>query len=88
MKKWKLNHKEVFVASGAGYSKSKSHPDKTTRSPEVTLVHLPTGIRVSRSVAWGNYSRKDSKKIRDELQNELFKELENLVAAHLRIAGR
>lgn len=88
MDKWKLDPKEVLVTNSAGYSKSKGHPDKTTRSPQVTLVHLPTGIRVSRSVAWGRYSRKDSKKVRDALQDELFQELERLVAAHLRIAGR
>jgi hypothetical protein len=88
MKKWKLDEADVYESGGGTYTKSHGHPDKTQRSVEVKLVHMPTGISVSQSSALEATSRPAAAKMRLLLREELLPKLEDLVAKHLRIAGR
>lgn len=85
---WSLDPSEVFVFEGGSYSKRHGSPADTQRTPSVQLIHLPTGIQVSLSAATGHYSRKEAKRIRQQLKAERFAELERLVAKQLRIPGR
>jgi len=88
MKKWKLDEADVCQMGGGGYMKSHGHPTKTKRSVEVTLVHTPTGIRVTLQSPLESMSRPDAAKMRARMRMELWPKLEELVAKHLRIPGR
>lgn len=88
MKKWKLDEADVHVRGGGGYSKSHGHPAKTKRSVDVSLIHIPTGVSISKSTPMESMSRPAAAKIREKIRKELMPELEELVAKHLRIPGR
>jgi hypothetical protein len=73
---------------GGAYMKSHGHAEKTRRSVDVKLVHVPTGISVAQSTPVEAMSRPATAKIREQLRIELLPKLEELVAKHLRIPGR
>ena len=83
-----LNPEDVCALPGGKTSKSGGQSALTERTPEMTLVHLPTGISVMRSAPTGKYSRKDAQRIREEIRLSLLAELEQLVAKHLKVPGR
>jgi hypothetical protein len=88
MKKWKLNEADVCQMGGGGYMKSHGHPTKTQRAVEVTLLHRPTGIRVTLQSPLASMSRPAAAKMRAQMREELWPKLEELVTQHLRIPGR
>jgi hypothetical protein len=88
MKKWKIDEADVCQMGGGGYMKSHGHPTKTQREVEVTLLHTPTGIRVTMRSPLASISRPAAAKMREQMRMELWPKLEELVAQHLRIPGR
>ena len=52
------------------------------------MTHIPTGIEVTGEIPTGNYTKKQMRQLRQELEQKLFLELEAKVAKHLRIPGR
>ena len=50
-----------------------------------TLTHGPTGVQVSGEVEKGHYSKKQFSRLKNDLLNQLWSELERRVAAHLRV---
>lgn len=87
--KYKLNPSEVQTGGSEGTSccpGSKKGP--RLKRAEVVLVHLPTGVRISGYIPPTIQSKKNWKKIYQEVWDKLFKELEVKVAQHLRIPGQ
>lgn len=86
--KWKLDPNEVGWgwegSSGGGTFERKT---KIT-SCRITAQHLPTKVQVKGEIKAGHYSKKEMKKLREDLRVRLFNELEQKVAKHLRIPGR
>ncbi len=89
---WSLNPADVSRSSsratmnrrtGAAQSRAVNITTAT-----VTLRHMPTGIEVSGDVPQGHYSRGELRQLQDDLAEQLFKQLETLVARHLRVPGR
>lgn len=58
------------------------------RSAEMTLVHKPTLISVIGNIPDGHYTKNEMVKLKAELYDILFIELNNKVASALRIRGR
>ena len=87
-----LNSAEVLEtrtsgnSSGRGRAAQSRALDVTTTT--ITLLHQPAGLEVSGSVPPGHYTRPEMKKLKDELYARLLGELERLVVAKLRVAGR
>jgi hypothetical protein len=88
--KWQLDQNDV----GGGWSTSSSTKSgqfsrrlKVT-SARLTLTHLPTGLEVRGEVPDGHYSKKEMRKLREELYARLFLVLEEKVGKHLRAPGR
>lgn len=92
MKKiWKLNASDVgiFLITGAGDADPKgAHPGKPKRFLQVRLVHAATGIEVQNSSPHTAMNKPEAAKLKNAIVNELWLELERLVAKHLRIPGR
>lgn len=86
--KWKLNPDDVawgwMGSSGGGTFERKTKI--TSRS--VRLIHKPTKIEVKGEISPGHYSKKEMRKLSEDLYQKLFTELEQKVAKHLRIPGR
>lgn len=92
-KQWALDPSEVSWGGSWGSSGRRKHATKSGRvntvtNAELELYHEPTGICVKGEVPRGNYSRSEMQKLKQELLEELFPQLEKLVAQHLRIPGR
>jgi hypothetical protein len=92
-KTWSLDPKEVGVFGSGGTSGRRTHATRSGRANSVTkanikLTHYPTGISVEGVIPPGNYARGDMQKMKKELCNMLFLELESAVAKHLRVPGR
>jgi len=91
-KKWKLNWEDVHIG-GAGHASILSHGKKRSwynavRSEQITLHYKPTGCSVSGEIPSGRYHKKKLKELIEKLTQELFIELERVVAKKLRISGR
>jgi hypothetical protein len=54
----------------------------------VFLMHAPTGIRVEEMIQEGHYSRREQQKMVASARVRLLPQLEEAVAAHLRVPGR
>jgi hypothetical protein len=52
------------------------------------MIHTPTKIQVEKEIPAGHYSKKEMKQLTEKLKEQLYKELEQKVAKHLRIPGR
>jgi hypothetical protein len=62
---------------------------KTSHSGSIlTLIHMPTEIRVTGAVPVGHYSRHELMAQRERLRGKLWEQLEVEVARKLRIPGR
>lgn len=89
---WKLDPAEVtwgfYSSATSTRRKRRLSRELDSRAMEVKLVHVPTGIEVTGEVPKGHYSKKAMQQRRHELFGDLFAELENRVARHLRIPGR
>jgi hypothetical protein len=86
--KWKLDPNEVSWSwSGSSGGGTFERKTKIT-SCRVVVWHIPTKVSVEGEVKAGHYSKKEMKKLRADLYQKLFIELENKVAKHLRIPGR
>ncbi len=89
--KWNLDPKDVGSHESTGsssYRGSHGRLQTTRHLFSYTLKHIPTGVLVSAKVPPGNYSRKEMRRLREQLYQQLFVELEAKVAKHLRIPGR
>lgn len=91
MGKWRLNPAEVVL--GVSSSSSSTKHGQFSRKLHVTSCtvyakHLPTGLTVEENIPLGHYSKKEMKKLRDELCAKLFPILEAKVGKHLRMPGR
>jgi hypothetical protein len=89
--KWKLNPEDVGggSSSGSGSRRGRYGRMYTVRcSYRRTMTHIPTGIEVTGEIPTGNYTKKQMRQLRQELEQKLFLELEAKVAKHLRIPGR
>jgi len=51
-----------------------------------TLTHAPTGVQVSGEVENGHYSKGQFSRLKDDLLKQLWSQLEQRVAAHLRVS--
>ena len=74
-----MDSSEVYGLEGGSYSESHGRPANSQRPPSVALVHLPTGITISRNASTGHDSPKEAKTIRQSLKAERFGELERWV---------
>ncbi len=72
-------------ASGRKKASQSRALDKT--SLDWSLIHEPTGMRVSGEIPEGNYSKKEMKALEEKLLTKLCKELEAKVAKKLRVPG-
>ncbi len=66
---------------------SKSSRAKDTKSGEIRMTHVPTGISVMGYVPAGNYSKKFWKQEQRKVEDKLFVLLEAKIAKQLRIPG-
>lgn len=86
--KWKLNPNDVNwtmnASSGGGTFERKT---KIT-SRQLKLYHVPTKVAVEGEIPSGHYSKKEMKKLTEDLKKRLYIELEDKVAKQLRIPGR
>jgi hypothetical protein len=89
--KWSLNQEEVQMYGGSSNIGGRKNPSQSraldTTSLEWNLIHVPTGEKVYGEVPSGNYSKKEMKKLHEQLLEKLFKELEAKVAKKLRAPG-
>ncbi len=91
MKKFTLNPNEVIVGgSGASGGRKKARFSRANQlsSREMILIHKPTGVQVTGLIPTGHYSRKEMKRLYQELYNDLFAALEQEVAKVLHVPGR
>lgn len=92
--RWTLPENEVTSGmTGASSSSRGGRVARTSRKRNLTsltfrLCHQPTGISVSARIPTGHYSRKEMLAERERLRTELWGELEEKVARHLRVPGR
>lgn len=88
MKDWTLNPNDVnWTGSGSSSGGTFERKTKVT-SRSLKLYHVPTKVYVEGEIPAGHYSKKEMKKLVDKLKEQLYKELEQKVAKHLRIPGR
>ena len=89
--KWKLDPGEVGYSWSGGSScvrGARRRMRAVSRSCRVHLVHLPTGLGVESDWVSGPYTKKQVRMLKQDLKQRLFRMLEDMVARHLRIAGR
>ena len=91
--KWKLDSKDVYKTGsglkiGGRKKATKSGRKEELRESTIILTHRQTGLSVSGKIERGHYSRQELRSLKENLENELFKELEDKVAKFLRIPGR
>jgi len=88
---WTLIKSEVYSYGGTSTSvhrkNARQQRNIDIRTLTLNLVHEPTKIEVQGQIT-GSFSRKEMTEIKNDLYNKLFKELENKVAKHLKIAER
>lgn len=58
------------------------------RAMAVTVHHRPTGVAVRGVIPEGHYSKREMRKLKEEMIEVLMRELEKVVARHLRAPGR
>ena len=90
MIKWKLDKGGVtadWSTSSSGKSGQFSRRLKVT-SARLTLTHASTGLSVKGEIPDGQYSKKEMRKLQEELYDRLFRTLEENVGKHLRVPGR
>lgn len=92
---WKMNEKDVVdgTTGSSGGSHRGGRMARTSRkgslsSSTLTLIHRPTGLRVSGTVAEGHYSHAEMTSERKHLREELWNQLEDAVAKSMRLPGR
>jgi len=89
--KWKLKSIEVYSYGGISTSvkrkNSRQPRNIDERTLSLNLVHKLTNIEVQ-GVVTGNFYREEMTEKKKELYAQLFKELEEKVAKHLKISGR
>lgn len=90
MAKWKLDPAEVGKGWGSSSSSKSGQFSRRLKvtSATLTLVHIPTGLEVKGEVPAGNYSKKEMRRLREELYARLFSVLAQKVGKHLRAPGR
>ena len=89
--KWRLNPDEVGGGnvSSSSTTKSGQFSRRLKRtSARLQLTHIPTGINVTGEVPEGHYSKKEMRKLKEELYERLFVQLEVKVGKHLRAPGQ
>ena len=93
-KSWHLDPKEVGHTRSSGTINgrvggrwSKQSSAMNTRSMELTLTHLPSNISVSSELKSGHYSNTQMTHAIEKEEEKLFIQLQNKVAATLRIPG-
>jgi hypothetical protein len=86
--KWFLNPDEVGFSYNASSGGGTFERRTKITARRLCLQHLPTKIRVEKEIPPGHYSKKEMQKLTEELKKQLFIELEQKVAKHLRIPGR
>ncbi len=90
-KEWKLPPSEVnesWLGSSSGRPLARSSRALASTGRSVTFRHVPTGLEVTGQIPTGNYAKKEMQCLTQDLRIRLWKELEDLVAARLRIRGR
>lgn len=92
MPRWKLDPKDVLRTMGqAGATTlTQSRPfnrQNQLRAYELKLVHQPTKITVTRLFGPAQHSKKKWSQILEDGYDDLWPELEEAVARHLRIPG-
>ncbi len=93
MGSWHLDPSEVTWSAIGGSESANRHKARNSRALSVTthrltLVHGPTSLEVSGEIPRGQYSRTEMQRLKAELRASLFRQLEELVARHLRVPGR
>ena len=81
--KFVLNPSDVVLGGfgmSGGRKKARYSRANQVSSREMVLIHRPTGVQVKGEVKAGNSSRKEMKRLTDELYQELFALLEAAVA--------
>jgi len=86
--KWELNPNDVNWSMGGSSSGGTFERKTKITSRQLKLYHVPTKVYVEGEIEPGHYSKKEMKKLTEELRQRLYKELEQKVAKHLRIPGR
>ncbi len=88
--KWKLDWADIECGGGSSSSGKSGQFERKLKitSCEIFLIHKPTGTRVEGEVPPGNYSKKEMKQKRENLQQSLLVKLESEVAKKLKIRGR
>lgn len=90
---WKLDSSEITWGWGATTIGKRRKVNRASRaiderSEHFWLEHKPTGIRVQGEIPMGHRSRKQGQKLKQELYDRLYAELEDEIAKHLRVPGR
>lgn len=91
---WEMDERDLDI--GRDWRRSRNPTTSRARqsraegrqSGHMTVLHRPTGVSVEGWVAEGSYSRKEMQREMETLQQRLVAELQQRVAAHLRIPGR
>lgn len=87
-KSWAMDPNDVnWSMSGSSSGGTFERKTKIT-SRSLKLQHVPTKVYVEGEIPPGHYSKKEMQKLTEELKQNLYKELEQQVAKHLRIPGR
>jgi len=92
MTKWKLDPKDVRRTMGdvRATTVTQSHQfnrQNQLRTYELKLVHQPTQVTVARLFGPAQHSKKKWNQILEDGYDDLWPELEEAVARHLRIPG-
>ncbi len=88
--KWSLDQQGVSVdwmTASTTKSGQFSRKMKLT-SARLRLTHVSTGINVTGEVPKGHYSKKEMRRLQDELYEKMFAKLETLVRQRLRVPGK
>ena len=88
---WRLPPSEVnesWSGASSGRPLARSSRSLASTGRSVTFRHVPTGIELTGQIPLGSYAKKEMQRLTQDLRVQLWKELEDLVAARLRIRGR